>query len=249
MSDDELDRLRAALHESPAESFAAPDLDRIFAEGGRIRRRRRFLTSASAVFAVVAVVFGAVWLRTPGTSPPRQLQAAAAPSALSTAPSDPVPSTTAAPTTSESRPLGKMITTGTYSGDAQLVFYATEIDDPQTMPDVQFGVVAGLRERDGDLRPLYFANETEGSDRSFGFHATSGGMTVSGTWVPVYGYFAGPAARIVTTVDGRPVAANLARWSQDPDVVVFWFNQKDVPSADRATPLVAYSADGTRLTR
>lgn len=242
---DELDRLRAALQEAPAEPFAEPDLDRIFKEGGRIRRRRRFLTSSGAALAVVAVVFGAAWLRSPGSAP-EPVHAAASPSPMvtSVASSTPLP----APTSAESRPLGEVISTGTYAEGAELVFYATEIDDPDNLPNVQFGVMASLSEPDGNLRPLYLANESDGKDRSFGFHATSGGTTVADVWVPVYGYFSGPAARIETTVDGRTVPAHTARWSEDPDVVVFWFDQDDVPSAESATPLVAYSADGKRLT-
>ncbi|MGW7533660.1 hypothetical protein [Amycolatopsis sp. NPDC054798] len=242
---DELDRLRAALQEAPVEPFAEPDLDRIFKEGGRIRRRRRFLTSSGAAVAVVAVVFGAVWLRSPGGAP-EQVHAAASPVPMVTSVASSTP--VSAPTPAESRPLGEVISTGTYTDGAELVFYATEIDDPDNLPSVQFGVMASLYEPNGNLRPLYLANESDGMDRSFGFHATSGGTTVSDIWVPVYGYFSGPAARIETTVDGRTVPAHTARWSEDPDVVVFWFDQDDVPSAERATPLVAYSADGKRLT-
>ncbi|ATY15934.1 hypothetical protein CU254_40290 [Amycolatopsis sp. AA4] len=244
---DELERLRAALQEAPAEPFKEPDLDRIFQEGGRIRRRRRFLTSSGAAVAVVAVVFGAVWLRSPGGAP-EQVHAAAAPppsSITKTTSTTPIP----APTTAESRPLGEVISTGTYADGAELVFYATQIEDPDNLPTVQFGVMASLSEPDGNLRPLYLANESEGQDRSFGFHATSGGTTISDIWVPVYGYFSGPAARIETTVDGRTIQAHTARWSEDPDVVVFWFDQDEVPSAERASPLVAYSADGKRLTK
>ncbi|WP_409183882.1 hypothetical protein F9C11_05850 [Amycolatopsis sp. VS8301801F10] len=244
---DELDRLRAALQEAPAEPFKEPDLDRIFREGGRIRRRRRFLTSSGAAVAVVAVVFGAVWLRSPGGAP-EQVHAAASPPPVVTRVSSTIPAP--APTTAQAKPkpLGEVISTGTYADGAELVFYATEIDDPDTPPNAQFGVMASLYEPDGNLRPLYLANDSDGMDRSFGFHATSGGTIVSDIWVPVYGYFSGPAARIETTVDGRTVPAHTARWSEDPDVVVFWFDQDDVPSAERATPLVAYSADGKRLT-
>nr|WP_202507944.1 hypothetical protein [Amycolatopsis rubida] len=237
--------MRAALQEAPAEPFAEPDLDRIFKDGARIRRRRRFLTSSGAALAVVAVVFGAAWLRSPGGAPEQVHAAASPPMVTNVSSSTSVP----APTSAESRPLGEVISTGTYADGAELVFYATEIDDPDNLPTVQFGVMASLYEPDGDLRPLYLANESEGKDRSFGFHATSGGTTVSDVWVPVYGYFSGPAARIETTVDGRTIPAHTARWSEDPDVVVFWFDQDDVPSAESATPLVAYSADGKRLTR
>ncbi|WP_033292108.1 hypothetical protein [Amycolatopsis jejuensis] len=244
---DELDRLRAVLREPPPEPFAEPDLDRIMADGGRMRRRRKLLTSGGVAVAVIAVVFGAVWLRSPGVPPQQSIHAAAAPPMSSTATA--TVGQPPAPAPAESVPVGEVIATGTYSDGAQLVFYAAKIDEPDKVPSVQFGVMAGLDEPNGSLRPLYLANETDGADRSFGFHATSGGLTIADTWIPVYGYFSGPAARIETTVDGRVIAAHTASWSEDPEVVVFWFDQDDVPSADRASPLVAYSADGRRLTK
>ncbi|MBB4687024.1 hypothetical protein [Amycolatopsis jiangsuensis] len=239
---DEIERLRAALHEPPAEQFAPPDLTRIMADGKRLRRRRRALSgagAAAAVVAVLAVVFGTVWLRTPG--PAQQVPAAAPPTASDLG--TPAPTTPVAPVPTQ--PIGDVITTDLRTPDGQLVFYFAKVDQ---VPGVDFGVMAGLRTADR-LQPLYLANETKGSDTSFGFHGTSGGTIVGRTRIPVFGYFSGPAEQITTTVGGRTLAAHTARWSKDPDVVMFWFDPKDVPSAARLTPLVAYTADGKRLTR
>ncbi|GAA3536441.1 hypothetical protein GCM10022222_20180 [Amycolatopsis ultiminotia] len=241
---DETERLRAVLHETPPERFAEPDLTRIMADGKRLRRRRRVLSgtgAAAAVVAVLAVVFGTVWLRSPGPAP-QQVPAAAPPG--TTAPSM-VTSTPAPPTPQNSVPAGGVLDTGIRAEDGQLVFYLAKLDQP---PGATFGVMAGVRTADR-LRPLYLANEIKGSDRSFGFHATSGGMTVGTTWVPVFGYFSGPADRVTTTVGGRVIAAHAGKLSEDPEVLVFWFDQAEVPSAARLTPLTAYTAAGKRLTR
>jgi hypothetical protein len=246
----ELERLKSALNEAPPEPFAAPDLTRIMADGTRIRRRRRLLTgagAAAAVVAVVAVVFGAVQLR-PG---PQQQPAPVAAAPSTVGPASTVPST-AAPETDRATPLGDVVSLGIKNAGGELVLYAFKIDEPQAMPGVGFGLMLAVRDV-GGLHPVYAANEVNGSDRSFGFHATSGGL-IAGTRttqvaVPVLGYFAGPAARITSTVHGKPVAARLAKWSEDPNVVFFWFDPVQVPSAGALTPLAAYTAGGTRLTK
>ncbi|SEP49521.1 hypothetical protein [Amycolatopsis saalfeldensis] len=246
----ELERLKSALNEAPPEQFAAPDLTRIMADGTRIRRRRRLLTgagAAAAVVAVVAVVFGAVQLRP--QPQPQQQPVAAAPSTVG--PASTVPSTSAAER-QQATPLGDVVSLGIKNATGELVLYAFKIDEPQTMPGVGFGLMLAVRDA-GGLHPVYAANEVNGADRSFGFHATSGGL-IAGTdakqvQVPVLGYFAGPAARITSSVHGKPVNAHLARWSEDPGVVFFWFDPVQVPSAAALTPLAAYNAGGTRLTK
>ncbi|WP_326567602.1 hypothetical protein VSH64_38125 [Amycolatopsis rhabdoformis] len=249
----DLDKLRSALHEAPEQPFAAPDLGRIFTEGRRIRRRRRIVTGAGAVVGVVAVVgivFGAVALRTPAEPVP----VAAAPHGPASASTEaPPPSSTAPPTAVDQlpksmiQPYGDVIPSGIDTTTGRVVFYATKIDD-SPLPDVHFGLMAALQTKTG-FQPLYASNEIRGSDRSFGFHATAGGLTTADTWVPVFGYFAGPAVKITSTVHGKPVVAQTAQWSVDPNVVVFWFNPKEVPSSAVLTPLVAYGKDGTRLTK
>ncbi|MEU4669916.1 hypothetical protein AB0F91_18495 [Amycolatopsis sp. NPDC023774] len=254
----DLDKLRAALREQPDQPFAAPDLDRIITDGRRIRRRRiaTGAGAAAAVAAVVGIVFGAVALRTPAE--PTQVPVAAPPAPTTSAPvaSDGAPPATSPPPSSAShqlpksatQPYGDVIHTGNKTAGGELVFYATKIDDNTALPDVHFGIMAAIHTKSGYLS-LYASNEISGADRSFGFHATAGGIEAGGAWVPVYGYFAGPAVKIVSTVQGKPVQAQTALWSVDPSVVVFWFDEREVPDPAVLTPLVAYGKDGTRLTK
>jgi hypothetical protein len=234
----DLDDFRAALRQPPEEPFAEPDLARIMADGTRLRRRRRVLTGAggiAAAAAVVLVVVFAVQLRQPAPAPVAQ-------------PPSPVLSTTStAPPADE--PMGAVVSTGirTRDGQGELVLYARAIALPE-LPEVGFGLVAGIRSGTS-LQSLMVTNEFRGSDRSFGFHATDGGETVGNQVIPVFGYFAGPAARITTTVHGRTVEARTAQWSVDPNVVIFWFNPDAVPDSTVLTPLIAYDADGKRLTK
>ncbi|MGW4482817.1 hypothetical protein ACWEOE_03160 [Amycolatopsis sp. NPDC004368] len=257
----DLDKLRSALHEEPEQPFAAPDLGRIITEGRRIRRRRRIVTGAGgavAVVAVVGIVVGAVALRTP--TEPQPVPVAAPPVASSSGPTTPTtpttPSTLPTPPTyapasdgklPPAEPYGDVIHSGIETGGGELVFYVTKLDDV-VLPGIHFSVLAAVQTKSG-VRELYSSNEIRGSDTSFGFHATAGGMAAGDSYVPVFGYFAGPAVKITSTVRGKPVVANTARWSVNPDVVVFWFNPKEVPSSGVLTPLVAYGKDGTRLTK
>ncbi|MDQ7803900.1 hypothetical protein Q5425_09155 [Amycolatopsis sp. A133] len=233
----ELDDFRAALRQPPEEPFAEPDLAKIMADGTRIRRRRRLLTGTAGVAAaaaVVLVVVFAIQLRQPAPAPVAQ-------------PPSPAPalSTTAGPPAEQ--PMGNVVGTGIRTRAGELVFYARAINLPE-LPDTHFGLVAGVRSGTS-LQSLLVANEFRGSDRSFGFHATDGGEVIRDQLIPVFGYFAGPAARITTTVHGFTVEAKLAKWSADPNVVFFWFNPDAVPDSAVMTPLIAYDADGKRLTK
>ncbi|MEV6875654.1 hypothetical protein [Amycolatopsis sp. NPDC051128] len=240
----DLDDFRAALRQPPDEPFAEPDLARIMADGTRIRRRRRVVTSAAGIAAaavVVLVVAFAVQLRQPAPAPVAQQ-----PSPVSVTPmKTPNTPSTGPP---EARPMGEVVGTGIRTSAGEIVLFARAIDEPRMLPDVHFGVVAGLRSG-ASLRPLLVSNEIRGSDRSFGFHATDGGELVQDQLIPVFGYFTGPAAKITTTVRGKTVEATLAKWSVDPDVVFFWFDPAAVPDSGALTPLVAYDANGKRLTK
>ncbi|MFI7117707.1 hypothetical protein [Amycolatopsis sp. NPDC049868] len=241
----DLETLRSALREPPAEGFAEPDLGAIMTKGRRIRRRRRLATGAGGVAAAVVtvlVIVGAVALREPAQQP--LPPAASAPAAPVPAPVS--PSVTEAPSVS---PLGDVIPLGLKGeGGRELVIYASEIDEP-SMPDVRFGLQVAYRSGAGEYEALLSANEFKGSDRSFGFHAVDGGDLVQGTFVPVFGYFSGPAVRISSTVRGKPVEAKVIPWSEDPSVVIFWFDGAQVESPYVLTPLVAYDAKGQRLTK
>jgi hypothetical protein len=247
----DLETLRSALREPPAEEFAAPDLAAIMTKGRRIRRRRRLATGAGGVAAAmvtVLVIVGAVALKEP--PPDRQPipPAASAPTPISTSapPELPAPSAT---TAAADLPLGDVIPLGTRGeGGRELVIYASALDEP-VLPDIHFSLQVAYRNDDGTFDALLSTNEYKGSDRSFGFHATDGGELVRGTLVPVFGYFSGPAVRITSTVRGKPVEAKTAVWSEDPAVVIFWFDSAVVESANVLSPLVAYDAKGQRLTK
>ncbi|WP_290061648.1 hypothetical protein [Amycolatopsis solani] len=233
----DLDDFRAALRQPPDEPFAEPDLAAIMAGGTRIRRRRRVLAGAAGVAAaavVVLVVGFAIQVRQP----------ASAPVAQPPAPVSSTPTTTAPPA---EQPLGEVIGTGIKTARGEIVFFARAVDLPQ-LPDIHFGVVAGFRSGE-TLQAALMTNEFRGSDRSFGFHATDGGELSGDEVIPVFGYFAGQAARITTTVHGKTVEAKLTRWTADPDVVIFWFDPVAVPNSAVLTPLIAYDAAGKRLTK
>jgi hypothetical protein len=234
----DLDDFRAALRQPPDEPFADPDLAKIMADGMRLRRRRRLLTGTAGVAAaaaVVLVVLFAVQLRQPALAPVAQ------------PPSSKPALSTAAPAPPGDTPIGNVVGTGIRTQAGEIVFYARAVDLPE-LPGVRFGLVAGFRSGTS-LHSALVTNETRGSDRSFGFHATDGGENLDGQLIPVFGYFAGPAARITTTVHGRTVEARTAQWSVDPNVVIFWFNPDAVPDSAVLTPLIAYDADGKRLTK
>lgn len=74
-----------------------------------------------------------------------------------------------------------------------------------------------------------------------------GGNNETGVFLPAFGYFSGPAARIEATVSGRTVRAHIAKWSIKDNVVIFWFPQQAVPDARLLARPVAYDAKGNRL--
>jgi hypothetical protein len=76
-----------------------------------------------------------------------------------------------------------------------------------------------------------------------------GGESSSGVFVPCFGYYVGPAERIESKVNGVVVQARLAKWSQNPSVVAFWFPQDVVPDENLLGIPQAYDAKGNVLTR
>jgi hypothetical protein len=128
------------------------------------------------------------------------------------------------------------------SGFGDVVFYGVKVQEPR-LPDTTFGVMAGARDAAGGLTDLVVTNETSGSDKAPGFHAVSGGMNINGNEVPSFGYYYGPAAKITGRIYGTIGVAHQARWSADPNVVVFWFE----PGGPDPENLKAYDAAGTEL--
>jgi len=149
------------------------------------------------------------------------------------------PAAVAAP---DSPAWGEVIPTGIEDGGQERVFYVVRIDE-DALPQTRFGVMAGRQDRAGALTGDVVTNEVAAADRADGFHAVWGGSGPNGTSVPAFGYYVGPAVSITATAGGRQVRAAQAVWSEDPRVVVFWFDNPGGPIAD----LAAFDARGNRL--
>jgi hypothetical protein len=68
-------------------------------------------------------------------------------------------------------------------------------------------------------------------------------MDVDGVDFPFFGYYVGPARKIVS---GK-VTAQQQAWSEDPSVIVFWFDPADAPQGFTAKALTAYDKGGDKL--
>ncbi|TNH31095.1 hypothetical protein FHG89_04220 [Micromonospora orduensis] len=238
----ELDRLRDAMR---ATERSAPTLDlvAVIREGRRLRTRRRIAgvgvaTLATALAAIVVMV--AVGAR-PGEPPPvdRPPPVAVSPTPKSEEPTPP-------PSTPPPKPLGRIVDSGVRHGADQRVYYVVQVSVPG-QPRVSIGLAAGRRAPDGTLTTDILVNDVEGADRSPGFHQIGYDERSAAAPVPAFGYFVGPAQRIVGTVDGRQVDARLARWSLDKQVVIFWFEPAELTPGQRLDGIIARDGSGRRL--
>ncbi|WAL68245.1 hypothetical protein ORV05_10915 [Amycolatopsis cynarae] len=251
----DIDEFRAALRQEPEQGYRVPDLDAVVALGKRIRRRRRMAAASGvvAVAAAVVVVLGLTSQLRPGA--PRvgdggpAISVARPPAPATTAGESSAPPEDVVPTAGESStPVGDVVPTGIHDEAGEIVLYAVGLDEA-ALPDVHFGLAVGHRGPSGRVAMDRVANVITGTDRAPGFRVFDGGTdeTETRTWVPAFGYYVGPAARITTTVRGKTVEASLASWSKDPNVVFFWFTRDEVPDGTLATPPRAYTADGSAL--
>ncbi|MCI2423568.1 hypothetical protein MOQ72_39800 [Saccharopolyspora sp. K220] len=218
----ELDALRAALREPPAEDLGDLDVERIMVAGASIRRRRRILISSGVVGLVVAVlfaVFGVGLLRQPGVPP---IIAASAP------------------------PVGDVISTGIHDAEGELVFYLQLVDMPKKLPFPSASIASGHRAADGRIVQSTVVDYVQ-LDRPSGLQLYTGKQSSPDEYLPPFGYCVGPATRIIAKLDGRLVQAKQVAWSQDPRVVIFWFDVPGEPSAERFTDIAAYDVAGNRL--
>ncbi|MEV4199866.1 hypothetical protein [Micromonospora globbae] len=252
----EADRLRAAMRVGERSGHGVLDLDAVLRQGRRLRRRRRLTGAGAAALALAVVVGVPVAVRSAG-APQRPAAPAAQPAAGATGhPSGPTagPTATAAPTpvatdAAPPEPLGDVVRSGIRYGAEERVFYVVPVDVPH-LPGVTIGLMAGRRTADGGLAPDFLVNDVVGDDRRDGFHEIGydqSGPHPTRPLVPTFGYFVGPAERIVGTVDGRQVAARLVRWSEDPRVVIFWFDPAVLPPGVRLDGIAAHDARGRRL--
>jgi hypothetical protein len=227
----DLNEFRAALR-APDPEQRSLDIAQIMTKGARVRRRRRFAVGATSGLAVVALLVGgsqvagltARWPGVPG---------------ISIGAAGPV------------RPeidgqLGEVIDTGIPANGGKWVLYGLTVEDA-ALPQTAFGVMLGRRLTTGALTKDVMANESEGSDRVPGFHAVSGSMDIDGGTTPLFGYYAGSPALITGIAGGRKVTAEQAVWSEDPNVVVFWFDPADVPKKAKIKDIAAYDGAGNEL--
>ncbi|MGY0007021.1 hypothetical protein [Micromonospora sp. I033] len=239
----EVDELRRAMRATERADRPGLDLTGIMREGRRVRRRRRVAGTGAAAVAVAAVFLG-VGGRVARTRLPEP------PAAVVTVPAV-TPAATADPGPSEPRPrpVGTVVASGIRYGADERVFYVVPVDVPD-LPGVTIGLVAGRRSPAGELTSDFLVNDVAGSDRRPGFHQIGydqHGRVPTDAPVPTFGYFVGPAARIVGTVDGRQVEARLARWSEDARLVIFWFDPAVLAPGTPLDGIVARDGRGRKL--
>jgi hypothetical protein len=239
----DLDDLKRAMQSPPGYLPRELDLGEIMQAGGRLRRRRRLATGVGAAAAVVALLVGGSQLI--GTRTNTGLRTPTAPAAAAPE-SPPVPTPDPSPSEATKKPLGDVIRTGLPSKQGEWLFYAVAIDEP-ALPDTHFGIMLGQRRKNGDIISSVLINETEGADRTPGFHRGEGPMVVDGGATPAFGYFVGKPYRITALVHGKTATASLHAWSTDPSVVVFWFDPATVGTGAQLTKLTAYDRVGKKL--
>ncbi|MEV4824074.1 hypothetical protein [Micromonospora sp. NPDC049274] len=254
----ELDRLRHAMRVTERPD-ATLDLAAVMRAGRRLRIRRRIAGGAAAtlVAGLAAVAVVAVDASGPGGTAPTGSAppVAVAPPSVAVAPStsaspstsrEPTPPPTMARDLPGPKPLGQVIDTGVRQGVDWRVCYVVAVSVPGA-PKVTIGLAAGRRAPDGTLRTDIVVNDVEGADRSPGFHQIGYDERSSAVPTPTFGYFVGPAERIIGTVDGRQIDARLARWSMDKQVVIFWFDPATLTPGERLDGIIARAPDGRRL--
>jgi hypothetical protein len=234
-----LDDLRDALQSPPGFVAGELDLGAVMAAGGRRRRVHRLAASVAAGLAVAVLLAGG------GLLAARDGRAAPVPIPPAQA-THGSPSPSPLPTDAGVRPpLGGVISTGLTAKHGTWVLYAVAVNE-KALPQTRFGIMAGRRMADGSFTSDVITNETSGSGTARGFHAGQGSMTVDGEDVPAFGYYVGPATRITVAAGKKTVAAGVAAWSEDPSVVIFWFDPAEIRGA-KLTKLAAFDRNGRRL--
>jgi hypothetical protein len=210
------------------------------AQSPRPRRRRVMVAALVTAGACAALTVAGVMSANAATRPASTTASRPAKPPASSAPSAP------APAPDSPAPAGAVVPTGIRLPGGEVVLYAVAINE-QSLPGIHFGVMAGQRDAAGRLTARVESNEVTGSDRAAGFHAVQAATEVDGVRMPEFGYYAGPAAKITARAGGRQIQARQARWSQDPGVVLFWFDPADMPAGQDPTHLAAFDAAGHRL--
>jgi hypothetical protein len=207
------------------------------AQSPRPRRRRVMVAALVTAGACTALTVAGVMSANAATRPA---------STTASRPAKPPAASTPAPAPDSPAPVGAVVPTGIRLPGGEVVLYAVAIGE-KSLPGIHFGVMAGQMDADGRLTARVESNEVTGSDRAAGFHAVQAATEVDGVRMPEFGYYAGPAAKITGSVGGQVIQARQARWSQDPGVVLFWFDPADLPAGKAPTRLAAFDAAGRAL--
>jgi hypothetical protein len=242
----DIEDLRDAMHQPPDFQPQPLDLALVMHAGGRMRRRRRAAVGATSGLAVLALLVGGAQLL-----PESSGQPVGGPALPVAGPAVSVPAEVPTPTQSAESPmlgraLGAVVDTGLQADGQDRILWMERLTE-QAPAGISIGMVAGRRGPGGELIKDVVTNETEGSDRSPGFHGLEMAMTVSGGETPAFGYYAGPAAKITVVADGRTVRAQQAVWSEDPSIVLFWFPLNQVKPTSDVGRATAYDRNGRKL--
>lgn len=200
------------------------------------RLHRRTLVAIAITVAAAAATTGVAMAAAGPSAAPPQVDAPAPAGAAQ-------PVAKVAPETAEPEHvfLGQPVNTGSTGPGGELVFRFVKVDEPEYLPNVHFGVLAGRTDAKGVFTGHYATNETVGSDKAPGFHGAS---VASGNGrIPAFGYYSGPATKITATIGGKTVQANQADWSEDPTIKVWWFDY----STKEPSNLAAFDAAGAPL--
>ncbi|MGV9212988.1 hypothetical protein ACTFTM_14115 [Micromonospora sp. RB23] len=247
----ELDRLREAMRATERPD-AVLDLARVMRDGRRLRTRRKVTGAAAATLAAGLVAVTAVTVDPGGsrepalTDPASPVAVASSPAGVAPTSNEPTPPPANPRGVPDPKPLGQVVDSGTVHGTDRRVYFFVAVTIPGA-PKVTIGLAAGRRAPDGTVRTDILVNDVDGTDRSPGFHQIGYDESESVFAVPTFGYFVGPAARIIGTVDGRQVDATVRRWSLDKQVVIFWFDPTTLAPGKRLDGIVAHDGAGRRL--
>lgn len=231
----DLDEFRAALHGPPETQGRPAPLGDIIHAGKRLRRRRRIVTAVVAA-AALAVIGGGTGIVYQASRPVNVVPAEGLYS--------PAGSWGAAAETGIQQKAGQFVITFYRSAEApETLGFRGCWAGPDGAVDADDCYVSGME-----------------PDRTPGFHSISVPQNINGQDQPMFGYFVGPAEKITAKKDGKTITAETAVWSEDPDIVMFWFpfdqyspseiksdaNGK-FASAPELTGWAAADEDGTKL--
>jgi hypothetical protein len=247
-----LEELKDVMHTPPDFEPVPLDLAVVMAHGGRLRRRRRLVMGGAAATAVTVVLLGGNLLTSAGhpTNAAAGVQPLPSAKASDITQPDGVPS---AINSSAPGVLGNVVKTGRWVEGRQWVLYAETVN-PKKM-HTNLTLVLG-RTKTGyidDFKPEIIGTDHADQDRfSPGFHAVTAATVRNGRTTPVFGYYAGDAARITArdTRTGRTVEAHRTAWSDfgGPAIAqIFWFDFQPGQAPAGLTGLAAYDGNGTEL--